>query len=93
MKIAVFITRRDYEVVYSLLRGIHERAQENDVDVIVFFCGEMNQINTPNAIGERKIFSLPQLTDYDGAIIVTQQILFTEVLEPIIDMILKIITV
>lgn len=89
MKIAVFITRRDYEVVYSLLRGIHERAQENDVDVIVFFCGEMNQINTPNAIGERKIFSLPQLTDYDGAIIVTQQILFTEVLEPIIDMILK----
>lgn len=89
MKIAVFITRRDYEVVYSLLKGIHERAKQDNVDVVVFFCGETNNIHTPDSIGEFQIYGLAQLTDYDGAIIVAQQILFKEILEPLVDMVKK----
>lgn len=89
LKIAVFITRRDYEVVYSLLKGIHERAKQDNVDVVVFFCGETNDIHTPNIIGEYQIFGLPQLTDYDGVIIVAQQILFKEIVNPLVDRIIK----
>ena len=89
MKIAVFITRRDYEVVYSLLKGIHERAKQDNVDVVVFFCGETNNILTPNSIGEYQIYGLPQLADYDGAIIAAQQIVFNEILEPLVDSVLK----
>lgn len=89
MKIAVFITRRDYEVVYSLLKGIHERAKQDNVDVVVFFCGETNNIHTPNSIGEYQIYGLPQLADYDGAIIAAQQIVFNEILEPLVDSVLK----
>lgn len=89
LKIAVFITRRDYEVVYSLLRGIHERAKEDNVDVVVFFCGDTNNIETPNIIGEYQIYGLPQLSDYDGVIVVAQQILFKEIFDSLIDMIRK----
>lgn len=65
MKIAVFITNRNSKVVYSILNGIHECAKEKNIDTFVFLCCENDN---KNIVGTQ-IYSLPQLTDFDGIIL------------------------
>ena len=68
MKIAVLIGGIAYEIQKLLLEGIMKYAEEKKISIDVFTCNGDNYKQSEYGIGEFQIYSLPDLTRYDGII-------------------------
>lgn len=66
MKIAVLIGGIAYEVQKRLLEGVVEYAKEQKIDIYVFTCNGDIYKQSEYGMGEFQIYSLPDLTRYDG---------------------------
>ncbi|MBR1592352.1 MAG: GGDEF domain-containing protein [Ruminococcus sp.] len=73
-KIAVIIASIDQSYQSSILNGIEEAAAEYSMDIFVFvsFIGTLG--NPGHDTGEFNIFSLPDFSEFDGAVLLTNTI-------------------
>lgn len=83
-KIAVIVERLDETYQSNILSGIYEAAGKYNFDCYVFvsFTGMKNNIG--HDAGEMNIFSLPDFRNFDGAILLTNTIGCTPVVEDIL---------
>lgn len=81
MKIAVFGTMWNEEVMRYYYRGFNRWAQETKGIVDVFVCYGRTDMDNPFNVGEYAIFDYPVLTNYDGAIIIGSNINVTQMRE------------
>lgn len=73
-KVAVFANGWSNEFLKLVLEGIRKRAQESEVDLYVFINYSSGDENHPENMGERNIFALPDISEYDGVILLTNTI-------------------
>jgi diguanylate cyclase (GGDEF)-like protein len=76
-KIAVFGNGWSEEYLRQVLTGIQNRAAENNIDIYAFFNYSSGSGDTTDNRGERVIFSLPDISGFDGAIILGNTINIT----------------
>lgn len=84
MKIAVFIGGMMYEAQSRLVEGIIKYAGESDDNIYIFTCLGSIYKRSKYAGGEFQIYSLPDLTQYDGVIMVKGTIWNRQVVSEII---------
>ncbi len=83
MRIAVFTTGWHREVLRYIINGIADRAVLDSADTYVFNCyGEYNE-EAPYSKGEYNIFNLPDMSQFDGIIIVSNMLISKNVREEI----------
>ena len=68
-KIAVFGNGWSEEFLKQVLTGIQNRAASNDIDVYAFFNYSSGPNDTPDNQGERVMFTLPDMSTFDGVIV------------------------
>lgn len=84
-RIAVIIACIDQSYQSAVLKGIAASAKECSLNIEVFvsFTGTMG--NPGHDTGEFNIFSLPDFTEYDGAILLTNTVAYQPVITDILD--------
>lgn len=84
-KIAIIVAGIDQAYQSSILKGIQSTAFECSFDFFVFasFSGTMD--NASHDIGELNIFNLPDFSDFDGAILLTNTIDYQYVVRDILE--------
>ncbi len=83
-KIALFSAGWASNIVAQFLRGVHDQFSSLDLDTYLFLCyATYNQSETERA-GELKVFQLPDLKDFDGAIIISNLCDFPGVLDDLV---------
>ena len=84
-KIALIIEEIDQSYQNAILKGIVSSAAEFSMDISVFmsFSGAMN--NPKHDAGEFNIFSLPDFSRFDGAILLTNTIAYQPVISDILE--------
>ena len=70
-KVAVFANGWSHEYLELVLEGIRKRALSANVDLYTFVNYSSGVEDQPDNIGEKNIFLLPDLTMFDGVIVVT----------------------
>lgn len=70
-KIAVFGNGWSNEFLKFVLSGIQNRAKDHNVDLFTFINYSSGEDGTAENYGEKSIFSLPELTLFDGIILLT----------------------
>ena len=73
-RIAALMAGVDQEYQQGFTWGMYNASQENDVDLCVFNCQGHADGFERNDIGERAIFSLPNLKDFDGVVLLMDTI-------------------
>ena len=68
-KIAVFSTGWCSEILSQFLTGMQQAFAEESVDIHLFLCYPTYNDSTAIKQGEMNIFTLPNLNDFDGAVI------------------------
>lgn len=68
-KIAVFGNGWSDEYLRQVITGIKNRASENNIDIYAFFNYSSGPNETPDNSGERVMFTLPDISMFDGVII------------------------
>lgn len=68
-RIAALMAGVDQEYQQGFTWGMYSASQENDVDLCIFNCQGHADGFERNDKGERAIFSLPNLKDFDGAVL------------------------
>ena len=68
-KIAVFGNGWSDEYLKLVLTGIRSAASGTDTDIYSFINYSSGQGETPDNLGEKVIFTLPELSDFDGVIL------------------------
>ena len=68
-KIAVFANGWSHEYMELVLEGIRKCAYEEKVDIFAFVNFSSGAEEKPDNIGEKSIFYLPDLKNFDGAIL------------------------
>lgn len=88
-KIALIIEEIDQSYQNAILKGIVSSAAEFSMDISVFmsFSGAMN--NPKHDAGEFNIFSLPDFSKFDGAILLTNTIAYQPVISDILERVKK----
>lgn len=72
--IALFTASWTCEYHTRVIEGICRKAQENGYTVSVFICQDGTDLSEKHREGEYNIFTLPDLNDYNGAIVFTETI-------------------
>ena len=85
MRIAVFGTMWNEEVMTYYYQGFNRWAQDHDSIVDMFVCYGRLDITNPFNYGEYAIFRYPNLEDYDGVIMIASTINEEEVRQQLID--------
>lgn len=80
-KVAIFATGWGEGVLESFLKGIVEGFKDTRTDLYLFLCYTTNYDAPDVRIGETNIFSLPNLKDFDGAIIYGNSLDFSDVFD------------
>lgn len=73
-KIALLTAGWTCEYHTRIIKGICKKAKEEGYAVSVFVCQDGTDLSEGHREGEYQIFSLPELRDYDGAILFTETI-------------------
>jgi len=82
-KIAVFSSGWTGELLYKYLTGLRETLADFSNDIYLFLCFPNVGLNKRDLAGELNIFNLPDMKDFDAALIFANGIDFPEVLENI----------
>ena len=88
-KIAVFGNGWSEEYLKQVLTGIRNRAASNAIDIYAFFNYSSGPNETPDNNGEKVMFTLPDMSMFDGAIILGNTINIASEREYIRSQILK----
>ncbi len=83
-KIALFSAGWASNILAQFLRGIHDEFSSLDLDTYLFLCYATYGQSESERSGELKIFKLPDLKDYDGAIIISNLCDFPGVLDDLV---------
>ena len=68
-KVAVFANGWSNEYLELVLEGVKKRAEEDNVDLFVFVNYSSGSVNDPENVGEGMIFTLPDIADFDGVLL------------------------
>lgn len=81
-KVAVFTSSWNGEVSYEIFKGMKEQAEVEEADIYVFCCySHGTMYDELFEGGENNIYNLPELTDFDGAVIITNDAGSPDVIE------------
>lgn len=83
-KIALFSAGWASNILAQFLRGINDQFSSLDLDAYLFLCYATYSQSESERAGELKIFQLPDLKDFDGAIIVSNLCDFPGVLDDLV---------
>ncbi|MBQ9866708.1 MAG: GGDEF domain-containing protein [Lachnospiraceae bacterium] len=83
-KIALFSAGWASNILAGFLRGVHDGFSSLDVDTYLFLCYATYGQSESERSGELKIFKLPDLKDFDGAIIISNLCDFPGVLDDLV---------
>ena len=73
-KVAIFANGWSNEFLQLILDGIRSRAAGNNVDLYTFINYSSGPADKPDNIGEKSIFELPDLSRFDGVILLSNTI-------------------
>lgn len=73
-KVAVFANGWSNEYLKLVLEGIKKRAKESNVDIYIFMNYSSGDENSPDNIGEKSIFALPDISRFDGVVLLANTI-------------------
>lgn len=73
-KVAVFANGWSNEYLQWVLEGIKKRAKESNIDLHVFINYSSGDENNLENVGERNIFMLPDIEEYDGVMLLANTI-------------------
>lgn len=73
-RIAALMAGVDQEYQQGFTWGMYSASQQNDVDLCVFNCQGHADGFERNDVGERAIFSLPNMKDFDGVVLLMDTI-------------------
>lgn len=73
-RIAALMAGVDQEYQQGFTWGMHNAARETDVDLCIFNCQGHADGFERNDVGERAIFSLPDMHDFDGVVLLMDTI-------------------
>ena len=73
-KIAVFANGWSNEYLELILEGVRKRAMEENIDLFYFVNFSSGSENDVDNVGERCVFSLPDICDFDGVILLANTI-------------------
>ena len=71
--IAVFLAGWNSEYQTRLINGIIRKAKEANYAISIFTCQTGSEISDKHVLGENKIYSLANLSRFDGVILATIQ--------------------
>lgn len=80
-KIAVFSTSWSTDILYRYLAGVREGFQESQADIYLFLCNAALDDGEDYVHGELNIFDLPDLSDFDAALIFANSLDFPGVIQ------------
>ncbi len=80
-KIAVFASGWGDEYFREVVYGISEEAKRENIDVFVFVNFSIRVADTASNVGEFNIFTLPDLEDFDGIVLLANSFNLTKELE------------
>ncbi|MBQ8798496.1 MAG: GGDEF domain-containing protein [Lachnospiraceae bacterium] len=80
-RIAVFASGWGDEYFREVVYGLSEEAKKENMDVFVFVNFSIRVANTATNIGEFNIFTLPDLNDFDGIVLLANSFNLTKELE------------
>ncbi len=83
-KIALFSTGWASNILAQFLRGIHDEFESLDLDMYLFLSYASYGQSESDRAGELQIFHLPDLADYDGAIIISNLCDFPGVVDDLV---------
>ncbi len=81
MKIAILIGGIIYDSQKELIRGINDVAKEKNIKTVIFTCGGDIYSANDHSKGEFQIYSLPDLSMFDGVIVAPNTIQNAEVVK------------
>ncbi len=70
-KIAVFSTAWASDILAQLMRGMHEELSSDNTDLYLFMCYANPSETDGSRIGELNIMNLPDLSVFDGAVVIS----------------------
>ena len=70
-RVAIFGNGWSNEYIRLVLDGIQKRAEGTNIDLYTFLNYSSGDENHPDMQGEARIFHLPDLSKFDGAILLT----------------------
>lgn len=73
-KVAVFANGWSNEYLKLVLEGIRKRAKESNVDLYVFVNYSSGDENKLENVGEKNIFALPDISEFDGVMLLANTI-------------------
>ncbi|MDO5154607.1 MAG: GGDEF domain-containing protein [Eubacteriales bacterium] len=82
-KIAIFATGWSNKILYPYLLGLRDEFAKESVDLYLFLCHAALNDNAENTIGELNIFELPDLKEFDAALIFANGLDFPQMLDEI----------
>ena len=74
MRIAAFGTMWNEEVMMYYYRGLNNWARERSAIVDLFVCYGRTNMDNPFNVGEYAIYDFPDLSEYDGVIMIASNI-------------------
>ena len=89
-RIAALMAGVDQEYQQGFTWGMYSASQENDVDLCIFNCQGHADGFERNDIGERAIFNLPHLQDFDGVVLLLETIPTEECARQILQMLSRV---
>lgn len=84
-KIAIFTTGWCCEILSQFLSGLRKSLEKDHVDLFLFLCYPTYIDSAANKRGEMNIFTLPDLSDFDGVVIFGSGLDFRELIDSLIE--------
>jgi diguanylate cyclase (GGDEF)-like protein len=84
-KIAVFATGWASDILFHFMEGMRDELKNYDADMYLFLCYATYGETENNRHGELNIFKLPDISKFDGVVIITNLIDFPGVAEDIVE--------
>lgn len=80
-KIAIFSTAWSGEILYKYLMGVREGLSAVSADMYLFTCHAVFDVNKEHRVGELGIYSLPNMKDFDAALLFANGLDYPDVVE------------
>lgn len=80
-KIAIFSTAWSGEILYKYLVGVRDGLSEISADMYLFTCHAVFDVNKEHRTGELSIYNLPNMKDFDAALLFANGLDYADVVE------------